>query len=407
MKPENYSSKNYTKKSFEKTIFVWICLGFLIIFTFTNLYWISTPPSKTKRYADRIIEFCESKNNKSTCYDTEIPTLMESPANLSMEESFEIVNIIQNKTNYQFCHVIGHKLASIETSKNPNDWKSIIARCPTRICSNGCLHGTFQEKFRQEHLSSQEIETIKPELLTICRQRPEWQPTNLMQGSCYHALGHLTMYITNADVSKALSLCSELAFSETNQDYRKICYDGVFMQIFQPLEPDDYELIKNVSPNRSSVEDFCRQFPNESFTSCWTESWPLFKEEVSNAKGATQFCSKLTGEGQVRCLNNIFYLSPIQLKFDIESILNYCNSFPQNLKEACFSQSGLRFIQSETGLIDNAIKFCRKSMQLDPPESCFKTIAANARHSFKNSELESFCRKLPQHWHSICTGVAQ
>jgi len=101
-----------------------------------------------QKYADDVLAKCQSETYSPGCYDREIPKLMDY---ISMEDAFKVTSIVQGEDKtYTYCHVLGHKLAAREIDKDPSKWKEVVTRCPSGICSNGCIHGGFQEKFRSE-----------------------------------------------------------------------------------------------------------------------------------------------------------------------------------------------------------------------------------------------------------------
>lgn len=359
------------------------------------------------KLAEEVVQKCRNAKYKPDCYDKQIPSLMAKPNLLSMEDAFKVAKEVQKQVNdYGFCHVLGHKIASYETQKDPSKWKEVIARCPSGTCSNGCIHGAFQEKFRADSLPPDQVDSIKNELLIVCRKRPEWNPSGIEQGSCYHALGHLNMYLTNADIPKSISLCKELAFSESGIDYTNVCFDGVYMQIFQPLEPEDYALVAGKVPAKENLVSFCSSFDKQSYGSCWNESWPLFSEELKNARGAMEYCSqpRSNEDEKSRCFSSLFYRAPIQFRFDSDKSLNYCKDFPESVRGMCFAQAAQRYVQSEFDMIDKAIDFCQKSIQYDPKESCFEELAIRAEFNFQkgSKEFNTMCSKLPVKWQNQC-----
>lgn len=372
---------------------------------------INKSPGKTvtrnlDEYAQQSVDKCSSSKYKSNCYDKEIPGLMDPGVNLSMEDAFEVARRVQKKDNsFVFCHVLGHKLSEKETAKDPSKWKEVISRCPSGVCSNGCIHGAFQEKFRNESLTEEEIETIKPELATICRSRDSFHPSGIEQGSCYHALGHLTMYMTAADTKKSVSLCKELAVSEKNKDYTSVCFDGVFMQIFQPLEPEDFALVKGITPTEQNIKIFCEQFGDKEKASCWGESWPLKLEKLKTAEGLVEFCSYLNGPLKSRCFDNMFYIMPIQFRFDTQKMLSYCRSMPSDISGKCAAQVALRYVQNDFSNIDDAVNFCRLSLDYDSDEKCFEILAKQASYNFTkgSEEYKKMCGSLPENWQGQCT----
>ncbi|MEZ4200781.1 MAG: hypothetical protein R3B69_04375 [Candidatus Paceibacterota bacterium] len=98
------------------------------------------------------------------------------------------------------------------------------------------------------------------------------------QATCVHALGHLTMYVTNADINKALELCDLLLADDQHGGEKQLCYDGAFMQIYQPLEPEDFASLKarRLRPKRR-VRSFARRLMGEDEVPV-SESWPLYHE---------------------------------------------------------------------------------------------------------------------------------
>ena len=151
-----------------------------------------------EKYADQVMEECDDSSYVIGCYDQEIPKLMEY---ISMEEAFEVAKIIQEQDfRYGYCHVLGHNLSAVETSKDVSKWKEVINRCPRGICSNGCLHGAAQERFRDNVLSQEQLDELKRELIGVCDDTDEHKLTGLERAECYHGLGHLTMYVTGADM---------------------------------------------------------------------------------------------------------------------------------------------------------------------------------------------------------------
>lgn len=370
----------------------------------------SKPPAKKAtqnldEYAQQSVNKCSTTKYKSACYDKEIPKLMGPDINLSMEDAFEVARQVQKKdSSFVFCHVLGHKLSEKETAKNPSKWKEVISRCPSGVCSNGCIHGAFQEKFRNESLTGEEIEKIKPELITICRSRDSFHPSGIEQGSCYHALGHLTMYMTGADIKKSVSLCRELAISEKDKDYTSVCFDGVFMQIFQPLEPEDFALVKGIAPTEQNVKTFCEQFGDKEKASCWGESWPLKLERLKTTDGLIEFCGYLSGQLKSRCFDNMFYIMPIQFRFDTQKMLSYCRSMPADLSGKCAAQVALRYVQNDFRNIDEAVSFCQLSLDFDYDEKCFEILAKQSSYNFLkgSEEYKKMCKSLPENWQGQC-----
>src|SRR3989344_2627856 len=248
-----------------------LMLSFAVLFLGVVSTRSSSQPSQKQnksleKYATELIQLCASEKYRPGCYDREIPKLMDV---ISMEDAFKVTKLIIDKDpSYFHCHVVGHKLAGREVKKNPAAWKDVIARCPANICNNGCLHGPFLERYNKEVLSPQEIEGLIGDLQNVCEPRGAWHPNEVERSMCYHALGHLHMYITGAEIDRALSLCQRVGVKSDGRNYVQTCTEGVFMQIYQPLEPEDFALVKGLTPTKDKVGDFCARFSGESYDAC-------------------------------------------------------------------------------------------------------------------------------------------
>lgn len=368
----------------------------------TNYRKVSITPELIQTYAKEIVEICRSEAYRPACYDREIPKLT---AKISMEQAFQVTSIVQEKDrSYTYCHVLGHELSAIEVNKDPDNWKEVVSRCPSGLCSNGCIHGGFQEKFRAETFTEQQITEVLPDLKTICEERDSWKPTGLEQGSCYHALGHLTMYLTAADINKSVTMCDQIAKKSDGRNFTAVCYDGVFMQIFQPLEPEDEALIKGKEQTRESVVAFCDQYNEVHKSHCWNESWPLFYKEITTPSGLTNHCSKLRGEYEDRCYNGLVYVVMAQFNLDPVQMLAFCPGLPTGRIGTCFGNAASRMIEVDYRNIPKAVDFCNKSQPSDPSNGCFKNLARYSTFNFKANSPQFFdmCNALPEPWKKEC-----
>lgn len=363
---------------------------------------IMLPPSM-ESLAKEIRETCKGAKNAEICYEKEIPKVMDTPLYLSLEQTFQITKLVQNlDKTYNSCHVLGHKISAKETQKNPTAWKDVLSRCPQGMCSNGCIHGAFQERFRAESFSDKMIEKYKPELLQVCTDKTI--TSGLVRGSCIHAIGHLAMYITNADIKKSLSLCTEITKSQHNESYKQICFDGAFMQIFQPIEREDISLVRNISVKKETALTFCDQFPSDEKVSCWRESWPLTVKDILQDKGVERFCNKLDGPNQSSCYTSLFYIIPLQFQFNTEKMRNYCLNLSENLQKECLGIGAVRFIQNDYENGPLAIQFCKDIKNPMLQEGCFSTLADFASFIYPKKEnlLNNFCTSMPSSYQTAC-----
>jgi len=359
--------------------------------------------SMFEKYAAEILDKCSSQSHRPSCYDREVPKLL---GDISMEEAFEVTRFIQEKDQgYFYCHVLGHNLSAKETAKNPEKWKDVVARCPSNVCSNGCIHGAFQERFRAEALPDATIEELKPELAGICEKREGWNPTNMERATCYHALGHLTMYMTDANIEKSTGLCEEITALGGSKQLAPICFDGVFMQIFQPLEPEDFALIEGKQPTKEELPSFCQEFEGQRKGSCWNEGWPLFRGQIMTPEGVVEFCSTLKEPFlQDRCYTAMFYVVPAQLQLDEGRMKHYCSGLPDPQRSQCFANGASRLIETDAKLIEQSASMCEYAANFGAEEQCYQELLFYSTYNFHvgSEDFLALCSALPQMWKSKC-----
>lgn len=319
-----------------------------------------------------------------------------------MEQAFQVTSIIQNKTHgYYFCHVLGHELASKETAKDPTKWTQVIARCPVGQCSNGCLHGAAQERFRNDTLTPAQITEVEPQLATTCAGNGVRSYTGLEQGSCYHSLGHLSMYVTGGDIHASLKVCDAIAKEPETQ----LCYDGAFMQIFQPLEPEDYGLVRKIAPTSSpAAEKFCDTFSGKAQESCHEESWPLYGTSLDAPAGVLHFCSLVDADGRKRCYNGIFYVLTAEFNFDIGKIQRLCTGLPDDVKGQCFANAASRAIETDYRLAPTAMQICAVADSAGAGDRCYTELLFYSTYNYHTGspQFESFCAQFPAKYVDAC-----
>lgn len=394
---------NYTKL----LIFIVITSFGLIILSRGSA--LDQPPKLSlEDYAERIISKCSSFSPHAICYDQEIPKLMDPPTRLSMEDAFEVIRIIQEQDlEYSYCHNAGHAIAVKEIRKDPLRWKDTVAACPQGICSNGCIHGSIVEKFKEESFSEREVEKIKEDLKNICKKRDNWDPTRYQKSNCHHALGHLNMYLTSGDVQKAIKLCDELSLTDENH-YFKNCYDGIFMQIFQYDDPKALALVKASRPLKDQVLSFCNEYPQKVRGSCINESWSLYKEEIITPAKFVEFCSRSKdSEEKRRCyhrtIGQIATMLVIKDAGRTDGIKDFCLSLDKDNIKSCFASSAVRMVRNEIENIKKAIEICQRG-EKELSDYCFSELSTYAKRitNIGSDEFENYCSFLPNPWNERC-----
>lgn len=346
-------------------------------------------PTALSDEAERIVALCADAPDRMLCYDKEIPRLMEG--GISMEDAFVVTSIVQDlDRSFVYCHVLGHILAEKETAKDPDKWLQVVHRVPSGICSNGGIHGAFQERFRTESFPDARLEELKPILAGACKAAEGWNPTRMEQATCTHALGHLTMYITDADIDKSLAVCDAVALNEEGYDFRQLCYDGAFMQIYQPLEPEDFDLIAGKEITRETRDAFCARFSGQAHDSCISESWPMYRLELEEPQGTVAFCSALpTDDSRGRCYRGIFYVLTALFRFDEERIAEFCGGLPEDLSGFCFANAASRIVETDWRNIERSAALCARADVSGVGEVCFDELIRFSTYNFHPGSREA------------------
>lgn len=391
------------------SILVLVIIGVELFFLLgTKKDYIGAKLSDTtiREYASLVVKKCSEVQYKPSCYDKEVPKFMENPYRISMEDAFKVTSEVQRlDKSYTYCHVLGHELSAKEVNRDQSKWKDVLTRCPSGVCSNGCLHGGMQERFRSDSLTASQLEKLKPDFKSLCQKKPSWVPTGLEQGSCYHALGHLLMYATKADATKASQLCDELTQSSEGRGYANLCYDGVFMQIYQPLEPEDFALVKDITPKKDAVSSFCSNYDSDKRESCHTESWPLFFKEIMSPSGLYAFCQNSDILNKHKCFNSLFYVAAAQLQLNVERITTFCDGIDKDVRGQCFASSASRLIEVDYRNAENALELCAEAGRQGVGETCYKELATYATYNYHqgSAESKSLCNALPKEYRVSCS----
>lgn len=365
--------------------------------------------SKIDLLAQQIYTACRQEVDSWKCYERDIPKLMDE---ISMTDAFKVVYEVQNLDGtYQYCHTLGHALSAREVQKDPSKWKEVANMCPSGVCSNGCIHGGFQERFRDldllSNMEESEQEFIIEELKSLCESKPTWNPTPIEQSSCYHAIGHLTMYLTFADTKDASDICDEVALKEDGRDFRSVCYDGVFMQIFQPLEDEDFALIKGKEVTKTNLRSFCNAHSGARRASCLSEAWPLYREELQDARYVEDFCSMQEDAHESRCYIAITWMMTAQTGFDLEKMNEYCKGYPEIHQSRCYADVVARMLETDYRNVDRVPGFCSSIENEEHKESCNNELVRAASYNFpKGSEdAKKLCSMLASPWREQCAAA--
>lgn len=367
--------------------------------------------SPASERARDIASRCAGEGDHAPCYEREVPRLYPE---LSVPELFDIVREIRRRDpTYTFCHVLGHKIGERVVAEDPARWsENIVLNPPDNLCSSGYLHGVAIERFRADVFDDALFEESIPSFAAACTSRPGWQLSDFIQATCYHGLGHLFFYIADADMPKALSVCTRTARGGSERDsFTRLCYEGVFMSLFQPLEPDDFLLIERmeVKPSTTTVRSYCARFlDNAQEGACLRESWPYSREDILGGEGVGAFCSGQPDSAQeFACYESSFSIMGRMALSRPEDARTACDLAPEKYRVMCYERAALAILEEDMARGGEAVALC-EAIPGAYQDECMQFLAARAEFVFgdRSKERGAFCAALPEEFARACSAGA-
>ncbi len=385
-------------------------LGFAMVFVLAAFFIVGANPTLSQSAAHltakAFVMYCTKQTDNAACYERTVPRLLYiSP----ISSVFSVVREIQAQdSSYRFCHVLGHQLGVFEVQRDPNHWMDLLHNNPPDgLCSNGYIHGVMVQKFSETVFTPAQIDAIVPDLSRACEPSPGWNPSDLDKAMCYHGIGHVLTHMTDANMPLAVSYCKQIAI-KGNEDYSRVCISGVFMQIFQPLEPEDYALIARlpVKPTKENLASFCSAYATEEERSaCLGEGWPLYREQLQTAEGIEKFCTTSTVPStQKNCFMTVFSIGARGSLADPGPHEALCTSLPAPYAEECRGILAEAFIEEDRTKVASAAAVCSRAESSSAQDACYEYLLARAAFTFGNdkSALEPLCKVFPASWAARC-----
>ena len=352
-----------------------------------------------------IVEECTSKGgDRGQCYEKTVPDLYPT---LSIPEIFDVIREIRKSdSSYQFCHVLAHKLGELVVAEDPARWVDVIPLNPSDgMCSNGFVHGVTVGRFRDDVLTPEQMQENLVDFKRACEPRADWAATSLDQAICYHGMGHLFMFITNGDYRRSLEGCDAIGRSPTG-DFMRVCREGVFMQTYQPLEPDDFALIELLpeKPTKENYRRLCAQFSEDAEEgACLREAWPFFREEIIEDGGAVTFCSRQPNATETSaCYDSVFAILGRQTLGRPDTAEKTCATVPDSERVKCFASVAGSILEEDRTDGQRSVDFCNRA-EGETRMACMQTLASRARFIFGDTpEKTRFCSLLPTEVQERC-----
>lgn len=382
-----------------------IATALLLVAAVSAMFWLRGGTKTVAAAAQHAYETCVSSGNKEACYEEAIAPLYPE---LTLPQVFDVIRAVRRlDRSYQFCHLLAHQLGEMAVAENPERWIDVVPLNPEDgLCSNGFIHGAVIGRFRDDVLTGDKLARAIEDFAIACEPRDDWRPTDLDRAICYHGLGHLYTFVTNAALQDAANICEETANKPTG-DFRRVCREGVFMQIYQPVEPDDFDLIEllPVKPTAENYRDLCGVYAlPEERGACLREAWPLFREAIFNDGYAGAFCAHQPNKNEEdACFDAITSIVGRFSLNDPGKLAKTCLSLPEERQQQCFNRSALAALEEDRGAGGLAMNLCATA-----PEhmrgACLGFIADRASFVFGPGDARiSFCESLPAEYQARCT----
>jgi len=252
------------------------------------------------------------------------------------------------------------------------------------------------------------MQHVIPDLAIACEPREGFDPTPLNKGMCYHGMGHVLTHLTNAEIDRALAACEAVAV-KPDSNYRQVCHEGVYMQLFQPLEPEDYALLETLpyQPATENIEQFCwdYSYSDENFATCWREAWPFFREQLDTGAGIESYCAVLpTDQHEADCLRSSFTINGRLNLGDPSHMAAVCNTTNAANQGLCFSVGANAYLEESQNLVTESLNFCRRADDQAAEEDCFAYLARFAAYNYHTDSAvyNELCTALPEPWGTQC-----
>ena len=364
-------------------------------------------PTPVTRAAHAAVATCAEKETRATCYEEEVPEYLDT---LSLEDVFDVIRTIRKTDpNYQYCHLLAHKLGEITVAEDPAHWMQALRRNPPDgLCSNGFIHGAVIGRFRDDILEGEKLEKAIPDFARACEPDAAWQPTSLDQAICYHGLGHLFTFITDATLENALAICERIGESPTG-DFLRVCREGVFMQVFQPVEPDDFALLESLwmKPTKENYRAFCATYTKDEYEgACLREAWPLWRDELKEGAAVVSFCSEQPNQEETRsCYESVAAIIGRQSLDRPDAVARACAHYPSEYQLLCYEYGARARIEEDHAAGEQALAVCESAGTYS--YQCMTRLAETAQFAFANTKVRrDFCALLPMDLQSRCLGIS-
>lgn len=267
----------------------------------------------------------------------------------------------ESKTNDQtatFCHDILHKIGNIAYTQHETLGQAMQLK--TDFCNSGYIHGLFEAYFESGTNNIHAIADICSMYATTGSGFQLWQ--------CYHGVGHGLMYLTDGDLDKSLSLCTDVVKESSVLD----CQNGVFMEVFNgEFLPHESEYVDAQNP--FSV---CLRYDALKST-CYMYA-PIYLSENQKMpySDILKVCDQIDSTYRDYCISGVISEATKRNMNHVSEVLSLCSNMNYAGEQEKCASSVIKMYLNQTGSIKAGHALCL-SIQEKYSSVCSQIVASN------------------------------
>lgn len=348
--------------------------------------------NKIKKYC---LENASLSKGKENCYAEEFKKIGEKNG---PEFSFKVLDNLQKiDPDAVGCHLIAHGIGWGSYKREPDNWRTLVQNMDSS-CNYGAIHGVLES-----YINSLPDKSLKRDVIpSVCGENP--------RADCNHILGHLLLVQTDADVDKALDLCSVFTGQQNS-----FCISGVFMEYQTALNLVAHDLVPKSwldwPPRLGELEKLCRSYSGKEAEGCWEEIVHIALAKFNNdPKQTWDLCNTAqVPNGAKRCVRHSIGIIGASRNFDLPSLKSIC-AIPQknnfNFEGECYTDLISSALSTIPTMVPEAVSFCN-NLEDQFRQSCFSMIGAvSFSLPVVKDQLPKACKATTPDLQNYCLGVS-
>jgi hypothetical protein len=348
--------------------------------------------------ARNAVNRCRPDRRWRYCYGEEIGKLVKQNNFSYALAVLKEVESLDPKT--QDCHLISHKIASEEVSKDPERWFTMFEKVNQDICSGGFIHGALEGRMRFD--SSFEItERTIPEICDVIKKYTGKENDD----PCAHVLGHILLAEKYGSIDDAQAVCKNLPGR-----YKSSCLNGMFMENITRDNLAEHEIADHIEfnlENASKVEELCLKQSNITASeSCWRELSHMYVTLANRVpEKIYSHCQTAPTEKLIdECYIHSFNETAVGSNLSKNQMEGMCKPFLKDSKklESCMARVTRMMLTNSTNFMQRAVDFCGVFNTSGLKTTCFRRMGFTLQKVVSKGEHDSLCALVPGEYKNYC-----